>query len=51
MFEVDGFVPAVDPRIARFRTLAGAAQHRLAPLGGYAVPLSTAQLRSGAAQG
>jgi chorismate mutase-like protein len=51
MFEVDGFVPAEDPRITRFRSMVGAALQRLVPLGGYAVPLPAASLLSGAAQG
>jgi chorismate mutase-like protein len=41
LIELDSFVPLSDPRIAAFRTQLGSALHRLFPLGGYAVPLST----------
>jgi chorismate mutase-like protein len=41
LIELDGFVPLADPRIENFRTQLGSALHRLLPLGGYAVPLST----------
>ena len=50
LFEVDGFVPISDPRIARFRAQIGTALRRLVPWGGYAVPLPAALL-SGVAQG
>jgi hypothetical protein len=40
LFELDGFVPICDPRIADLRAGLGPAFHRLLPLGGYAVPLS-----------
>ena len=49
--EVDGLVPISDPRITRLRAELGAALCRLAPLGGYALPLPAASLLSGAAQG
>ena len=41
LIELDSFVPLSDPRIETFRTQLGSALHRLLPLGGYAVPLST----------
>ena len=44
LIELDGFVPADDPRLDRLRAQLGAAVHRLLPLGGYAVPLSAAEL-------
>jgi chorismate mutase/prephenate dehydratase len=44
LIELDGFVPADDPRLDRFRAQLGAAVYRLLPLGGYAVPLSAAEL-------
>ena len=44
LIEIDGFVPADDPRLDRFRAQLGAALYRLLPLGGYAVPLSAAEL-------
>jgi chorismate mutase len=44
LIEIDGFVPADDPRLDRFRTQLGAAVYRLLPLGGYAMPLSAADL-------
>jgi chorismate mutase-like protein len=44
LIELDGFVPANDPRLDRLRAQLGAAVHRLLPLGGYAVPLSAAEL-------
>jgi len=44
LIEIDGFVAADDPRLERFRAQLGAALYRLLPLGGYAVPLSAAEL-------
>jgi hypothetical protein len=44
LIELDGFVPADDPRLDRFRTQLGPAIYRLLPLGGYAVPLGAAEL-------
>jgi hypothetical protein len=44
LIELDGFVPPDDPRLDRFRAQLGAALYRLLPLGGYAVPLSAAEL-------
>jgi chorismate mutase / prephenate dehydratase len=44
LIEIDDFVPADDPRLDRFRATLGAALYRLVPLGGYAVPLSAAEL-------
>src|SRR4051795_2888872 len=44
LIELDGFVPADDPRLDRFRTQLGPAIYRLLPLGGYAMPLSAAEL-------
>jgi len=44
LIEIDGFVAADDPRLERFRTQLGASLYRLLPLGGYAVPLSAAEL-------
>jgi hypothetical protein len=41
LIELDSFVPLSDPRIESFRAQLGPALHRLLPLGGYAVPLST----------
>lgn len=44
LIEIDGFVPASDPRLARLREQLGPALYRLLPFGGYAVPLSAAEL-------
>jgi len=44
LIEIDGFVAPDDPRLDRFRAQLGAALYRLLPLGGYAVPLSAAEL-------
>jgi chorismate mutase / prephenate dehydratase len=44
LIELDGFVPADDPRLDRFRAQLGPAIYRLLPLGGYAVPLGAAEL-------
>lgn len=51
LIEIDDFVPADDPRLDRFRAQLGAALYRLVPLGGYAVPLSAAELAAPAASG
>jgi chorismate mutase/prephenate dehydratase len=40
LIEIDGFVAASDPRLAGFAALCGKALRRLAPLGGYALPLA-----------
>lgn len=42
LIEIDGFVPAADPRLAGLRARLGAALGRLVPLGGYALPLPAA---------
>jgi chorismate mutase/prephenate dehydratase len=44
LIELDGYVAASDPRLDRLRAQLGATVHRLLPLGGYAVPLSAAEL-------
>ena len=44
LIEVEGFVPVADPRIERFRAQLGTALYRLLRFGGYAVPLSAAEL-------
>ena len=44
LIEIDGFVPASDPRLARLREQLAPALYRLLPFGGYAVPLSAAEL-------
>jgi chorismate mutase len=52
LIEIEGFVPVGDPRIERFRGQLGPSLYRLLRLGGYAVPLSAAELglpRPGAA--
>jgi chorismate mutase-like protein len=41
LIELDSFVPLSDPRIETLRAQLGPALHRLLPVGGYAVPLST----------
>jgi chorismate mutase / prephenate dehydratase len=51
LIEIDGFVPATDSRIPSFRAQLGAAQSRLMPLGGYALPLPAAALFPEAATG
>lgn len=51
LIEIDDFVPADDPRLDRFRATLGAALYRLVPLGGYAVPLSAAELTPAASSG
>jgi chorismate mutase/prephenate dehydratase len=51
LIEIDDFVPADDPRLDRFRATLGAALYRLVPLGGYAVPLSAAELAPAASPG
>jgi chorismate mutase/prephenate dehydratase len=42
LIEIDGFVPAPDPRLDDFAMRCGKSLHRLVPLGGYAVPLPAA---------
>jgi len=44
LIEIDGFVPASDPRLGRLREQLGPALYRLLGFGGYAVPLSAAEL-------
>ena len=44
LIELDGFVPVTDPRLQRFRELLGPALSRLLWFGGYAVPLTQAEL-------
>lgn len=46
LIELDGFVPFTDPRLAAFRTRLAPALSRLLPFGGYAVPLSAAELNA-----
>jgi len=42
LIEIDGFVPADDPRLDRFRTEIGKSLYRLLRLGSYAAPLAAA---------
>jgi chorismate mutase/prephenate dehydratase len=51
LIEIDDFVPADDPRLDRFRATLGTALYRLVRLGGYAVPLSPAELAVTASSG
>jgi hypothetical protein len=44
LIEIDGLVAAGDPRLDRFRAQLGPALYRLVRFGGYAVPLSAAEL-------
>ena len=44
LIEIDGFVPASDPRLERLREQLGPALYRLLGFGGYAMPLSAAEL-------
>jgi chorismate mutase len=44
LIEIDGFVPVSDPRLESFRAQLGPALYRLLMLGGYAMPLSAAEL-------
>ena len=44
LIEIDGFVPTSDPRLARLSEQLGPALYRLLGFGGYAVPLSAAEL-------
>ena len=44
LIEIDGFVPVSDPRLDRLRAQLGPELHRLLRFGGYAVPLSLAEL-------
>jgi chorismate mutase / prephenate dehydratase len=44
LIELDGFVPVSDARLVAFRSRLGPAVSRLLPFGGYAVPLSPAEL-------
>jgi chorismate mutase / prephenate dehydratase len=44
LIEIDGFVPPSDPRLDAFRAQLGPALHRLLRFGGYAVPLTSAEL-------
>ena len=51
LIEIDGFVPPTDPRLDRFRAQLGPALYRLLRFGGYAVPLSAAELAAPRAAG
>jgi chorismate mutase/prephenate dehydratase len=51
LIEIDGFVPASDPRLERLREQLGPALYRLLGFGGYAVPLSAAELAAPAISG
>jgi chorismate mutase / prephenate dehydratase len=51
LIEIDDFVPADDPRLDRFCAQLGSALYRLLPLGGYAVPLSAAELSPAGSSG
>ncbi|MGH7055635.1 MAG: chorismate mutase [Stellaceae bacterium] len=42
LIELDGFIPAADPRLAGFAALLGQSLHRLRSLGSYPVPLAAA---------
>jgi chorismate mutase/prephenate dehydratase len=42
LIEIDGFIPADDPRLDGLASLLGKSLHRLLPLGFYAVPLAAA---------
>ena len=44
LIEIEGFVPISDPRLERLREQLGPALYRLLGFGGYAVPLSAAEL-------
>ena len=44
LIELEGFVPVSDPRLVRFRAQLGSALYRLLRFGGYAMPLSAAEL-------
>jgi len=44
LIEIDGFIAASDPRLDRLRVQLGPALSRLVRIGGYAVPLSAAEL-------
>jgi chorismate mutase/prephenate dehydratase len=44
LIEIDAFVPVGDPRLDRFRAQLGTALYRVLRFGGYAVPLTPAQL-------
>jgi chorismate mutase len=44
LIEIDAFVPVGDPRLDRFRAQLGPALYRVLRFGGYAVPLTPAQL-------
>ena len=44
LIEVDGFVPPSDLRLEQFRVQLGPALYRMLRFGGYAVPLSAADL-------
>jgi chorismate mutase / prephenate dehydratase len=49
LIEIEGFVPITDPRLDSFRVQLGSALHRLLPFGGYAIPLSAAELAKSSA--
>jgi chorismate mutase / prephenate dehydratase len=44
LIEIDGFVPMSDPRLQRFQDQLGSSLYRLLRFGGYAMPLSQAEL-------
>jgi chorismate mutase len=44
LIEIEGFVPASDPRLERLKEQLGPALYRLLGFGGYAMPLSAAEL-------
>lgn len=44
LIEIEGFVPVADPRIKELQAQLGSALYRLLRLGGYALPLSAAEL-------
>ncbi len=44
LIEIEGFVPASDPRLERLKEQLGPALYRLLGFGGYAVPLSAVEL-------
>jgi len=51
LIEIEGFVSASDPRLDHFRAQLGPALYRLLLLGGYAMPLSAAELSGSGSAG
>jgi len=51
LIEIDGFVPAGDPRLGRFQGQLGKSLSRLLRLGSYAVPLASAAFLTGKTAG